>query len=362
MSGPDDVTVVWVAPEGGVGTPREDSRRAIAEWARARGLRLRPAGGTVSSPAVALDLGVADRVEKELDRSREAVAAADADAAERALARAEALLRDHPELPQAAWLRAEVSRSWASRWTRLEPRDEQRAQAAWQDADALDGGRANGVGEVSYPARARTPVTVAVSGAGTRRMSARLDGNELAGSTSADGVTTFALDVAPAEHQLVVSLDDDPVFASWLTVPAATPGSPRLVLPIRVGDDSACSVSSLAGISRDGAGAVTAPGVTCDRWVAAAPGERRGTVLVARCAGSACGPFVEWRSEGGFDAGGPAAPRPATPHTGTWPGWATWTAVGVGVVAATTITLIATGVFESRPTEQRFIAGGVRTE
>ena len=36
--------------------------------------------------------------------------------------------------------------------------------------------------------------------------------------------------------------------------------------------------------------------------------------------------------------------------------------VGVGAVAATTITLIATGVFESRPTESRFVAGGVRVE
>ena len=108
-----------------------------------------------------------------------------------------------------------------------------------------------------------------------------------------------------------------------------------------------------------------APGVTCDHWVAAVATERRGAVLVARCAGSACGPFVEWRSEGGFDIGpgeGPGtAARPSVPHGG-WPGWATWTAVGVGVLAATTITLVATGVFESRPTEQRFVAGGVRIE
>ena len=365
MSGGDDVTVVWVAADAGAATPRDDAQRAIGEWARARGLRVRASSGVITSPPIALDLAVADRVERELDRSREASAAADADAAERALARAEATLRDHPELPQAAWLRAEVSRGWASRWTRLEPRDEQRAQAAWQDADALDGGRAPGIGEASFPPRPRAPITLTVSGAGTRKPIARLDGTELTGTTSPDGVTTYALDVVPAEHQLVVTLDGDPVFASWLTVSPSAAGAARASLPIRVGDDSACSTSSLAGVTRDGNSAVRAPGVTCDHWVAAVATERRGAVLVARCAGSSCGPFVEWRSEGGFDVGpseGPAtAARPGTPHTG-WPGWATWTAVGVGVLAATTITLVATGVLESRPTEQRFVAGGVRIE
>ncbi|HSO34699.1 MAG TPA: hypothetical protein VLT33_19325, partial [Labilithrix sp.] len=84
-------------------------------------------------------------------------------------------------------------------------------------------------------------------------------------------------------------------------------------------------------------------------------------VLVARCERSACGPFLEWRSESSFGSG-PAAEPPTTRHGGAWPAWATWTAVGVGAVAATTITLIATGVFESRPTEQRFVVGGVRRE
>jgi hypothetical protein len=99
--------------------------------------------------------------------------------------------------------------------------------------------------------------------------------------------------------------------------------------------------------------------VACDRWVAAAPTARRGAVLVARCSADNSGPYVEWRSEGGLDVTGT---RPITPHGGPWPAWATWTALGVGVVAATTITLIATGALESRPTEQRFVAGGVRIE
>jgi hypothetical protein len=34
----------------------------------------------------------------------------------------------------------------------------------------------------------------------------------------------------------------------------------------------------------------------------------------------------------------------------------------VGAATATVITLVATGVFESRPVEQRFVAGGARVE
>lgn len=130
MSGGDDVTVVWVAPEGaapagvrsGPGDGREDASRALVEWGRARGLRIVTASERVGGGALRVDPSIADHVENELDRARDAISALDADAAERALARAEALLREHPELPQAAWLRAEVHRAWAARFTRIEPR------------------------------------------------------------------------------------------------------------------------------------------------------------------------------------------------------------------------------------------------
>lgn len=364
MSGADDVTVVWVAPDGGSGARsspgdgHDDATRAVFEWARARGLRIRAA--TVSSRGALenLDLTIADRVEKELDRAREATAALDADVAERALARAETLLREHPELPQAAWLRAEVHRSWAARWTRVEPRDDGRAQVAWQDADALDGGRAAGIGEVAFPPRPRIAATLAVQGVSSQRVVARLDGHELTASVTAS-TTTYALDVAPTEHQIVVTVDGETVFASWVAISDAPTVAP--VITVRVSRESACAASSFGGVSADGAGGVRAPGVGCDHWVAALPTERPGAVLVARCERAACGPLLEWRVSGALDATAGVAP-PHVQRGGGWPAWATWTVLGVGAVTATTITLIATGVFESRPTEQRFVAGGVRVE
>jgi hypothetical protein len=359
VSGGADVTVVWLAPETG---ERESAARALAEWGRARGLRIVEASEGARSGPQKIDLTIGDRVEKELDRAREATAALDADAAERALARAETLLRDHPELPQAAWLRAEVHRSWASRWSRVEPRDDQRAQQAWQEADALDGGRAAGIGETPFPPRARGPVTLSVLGSSSNRLVARLDGNELAASgDDASGARTYSLDVAPAEHQLVITIDGDIAFASWVAIAEAAPGAPRITIPIRVGDGGGCSAASLSSVTRLPTGGVQASGVSCDDWVAAVPAERGGAVLVARCERSACGPFLEWRSEGAFGAGA-FGPPVAVPHRGPWPAWATWTAIGVGAVAAATIALVATGVFESHPTEQRFVAGGVRVE
>ena len=355
MSGPDDVTVVWVEKAEG----RDDALRAVADWARARGLKLATASESASRAASKIDFTSADRVEKELDRAREAIAALDADVAERALARADATLREHPELPQAAWLRAEVHRGWAARYSRVEPRDDARAQIASQDADALDGGRAAGIGEVTFPPRPRSAITFTVAGAGGRAPVTRLDGVELAGALEG-GALSYPAEVAAGEHQLVVSLDGEVAFASWVSIAPAPAGSPHLTIPIRIGEDGACSAGATAGVTRDG-DVVRAANVACEHWVAAAPAERRGAVLVARCERNACGPFLEWRSASSF-AAGPAAEPPNLRHGGAWPAWATWTAVGVGAAVATTITLVATGVFESRPTEQRFVAGGVRRE
>lgn len=346
----DDVTVVWMAPEGA----REDAAHALAEWGRARGLRLVPPADAQSA-ALRVDLVVGDRVEKELERAREAISAADADGAERSLARAEALLRDHPELPQAAWLRAEVSRGWSSRFMRLDPRDDARAESAWQDADALDGGRVAGVGEGAFPRRAAAHATVVVDHAEGQAVVVRLDGVALTGAPAGGGRMSYAVDVPAAEHQLVVALGGEPVFASWVALAPAAAGAPRSTIAVPLPEGGACGASSFEHVTRADGG-VRAPGVTCARWVAAVAGEARGSVLVARCERDACGPLLEWRTE-------TMAPGPApTPRGKGWPAWATWTLVGFGAATATAMTLVATGAFESRPTEPRFVAGGVRVE
>jgi hypothetical protein len=119
-----NVAVVWIEPAG----PAEE--RALGEWALARGVRLHGPSAE-EAPRIAVDLSMAERVEAELDKARDGATALDAEVTERALARAEAILRAHPELPQAAWLMAEVERGWAVRWARIEPVDRVRAARAW---------------------------------------------------------------------------------------------------------------------------------------------------------------------------------------------------------------------------------------
>lgn len=374
MSGLDDVTVVWIAPDGersagagsdagagsGPGANREDAARALAAWARAHGLSLSPAREAAPSAYGGYEPELVSEIEKELLRAREAVAALDGDAADGALARAETALREHPELPQAAWLRAEVHRGWATRWLRVEPRDEARARAAWQDADALDGGRSAGVGEVDAPPRQPVPARFVVRGARSASVVALLDGAPLAPSSPG----AFTATVAPAEHHLVVSRDGEIAYAAWVTIDdRASGGDGELAPAITIeltGDGRACDIRALsrARIARIAdAGRIVADGIACDRWVAATLGPRPGSVRVARCAGSACGPLVEWRT-GGEALGA----RPTDPKKTGWPAWATWTAVGVGAAGAAVLTVLATGALASTPTTQRFVVGGVRNE
>ena len=342
-----DAVVVWL--DGGTGS--EDAARALSEWARARGVTLAPLDDGATAPALAIDLAIGERVEKELERALESIAALDADGADRALARAEAVLRDHPELPNAAWLRAEVERTWARRFTRIEPRDETRAQAAWENAYALDNGRVAGVGETDHGPRKRAATTIVVRGARNVKLTVRLDGNELAGTSDASGTVTFPIEVPPAEHQLVALADGQIVFASWVAIAPSAP------IDIAISESGSCGRATFASVTRS-ENVVQAAGVTCPSWIAAVPSERPGTVLVARCARETCGPLLEWRVE----RYGPAGPPQMLGTTARWPSWATWTLLGIGAATATSVALVASGVFESRPIEPRFVGGGARVE
>ena len=356
----DAVPVVWIA-EGG--HPDPASARSLAAWARARGVVLGSVGDPASAP-IQVDFATGDRIEHELDRARDAIAAFDADAADRALARAEALLRMHPELPHAAWLRAEVERAWSTRLARLEPRDEARAANAWRRAAALDGGRLAGVGELERPAGESARVRIVVEGAASGGRVVRVDGTEITTATRQGDDSLYDADLAPAEHHLVVYEDSRPVFASWISVVegsvreagAAAGGHVTVRVPLSPG--SSCSGAATASVARRG-DTVTAAGVTCPRWIAAVPDPRTGNVRVAQCAEGRCGPLLEWRAE---RIGPVQAPQGLDDRSRPWPAWATVFVVGVGVVAAGTVALVSSGVLEDRPVEQRFVAGGARVE
>lgn len=342
----DEVPVVWLDE----GQGREDASRALDEWARARGIRL----GALeeAAPSIRLDPTIGEQAERELERAREAIGATDADAAERALARVDSLLRDHPELPQAAWLRAEVERTWSARWLRLEPRDETRARTAWQGAEALDGGRVPGIGETSSPPRPPVDATIILSGDPDPHLSLRLDGSPLLPVETDAHHIVYRVDIAPAEHHVVAVSEGRIVFASWVAIAGARPTARLRVT------ESACARNRFTAVWHKG-DRVRAIGVACPRWIAAVPGNKRGSVFVARCEGDSCAPLLEWRIER-FPTYGP--PQVHDRLTRGWPSWATWALVGIGTAAATTTALIAAGVFEARTIEPRFVVGGARQE
>jgi hypothetical protein len=351
----DDVAVYWLDSQRD--QAEDQAARALSDWARTRGVRL--ASIESHGAALTVDRSIAERAEKELDRAREAIGASDADTAERALAHAETLLREHPELPQAAWLRAEVERTWSARWLRVEPRDEARGRAAWENAQALDGGRVAGIGETSFPAAPRVKATILVSADGGP-LTLRIDGVPITrGLLTRDPAgARYEVEVAPAEHHVTATVDDRVVFASWIAVGggSGTVSSPPISLHVSVSRGAICSRDQLADVKREG-DHVHASGVSCPQWIAALPGSQRGSVLVARCERDTCGPLLEWRVE----HFGPSGPPQPPPKPG-WPAWATWTLLGIGAATATSVAFVATGVFETRPVEPRFVVGGARQE
>jgi hypothetical protein len=110
---------------------------------------------------------------------------------------------------------------------------------------------------------------------------------------------------------------------------------------------------------------VNASDVACASWVAAIPMPDPHQIRVARCAGAACAPLLEWRSEPlpTWVSHPPGGTHVTTEHHGfVWPAWATWTVIGVGACAAAVGILAAAGVFASAPVETHFVSGGVKVQ
>jgi hypothetical protein len=293
-----------------------------------------------TAATLAIDPRIADDVERFLDRARDAMAARDGDTVDRMLEAATSTLQAHPELPQAAWLRAEVERARATRLRRIAPVDEAAAAAAWTRAEALDGGRVAGVGEQG--AASPAPATLALPAGLPAGAIVRLDG-------AAASQQTVATRAGP--HTLVVELDGLPVWASWIEAPAGT-SSAQISAPLT----PECSRVDVARATATGE-TVDAGGVRCPSWIAVI-GDETGKVRVAVCSSDHCGPLVAWHAPLPWTYNPPAEGA----RGGAWPAWATWGLVGAGAVVATGVVVLATGVLKPAPTETQFVSGGVRTQ
>jgi hypothetical protein len=333
-------TLVWIAPDA----PDAAATRALATWASVHGVVLQ-APRDERPRSLAIDPGIADQVEALLDRARDAIAAREGDAIDRATASAEDLLRVHPELPQAAWLMAEVQRARSTRWRRVLPADPEAAEREWLRAEALDGGRMPGLGETSaasHPPRAELVLALPDPDG------ARLDG--------ADVPATGLAATRAGLHALVVTAEGAPVWAGWIEVP---PGRSTLAIDAPAAPPCSSADTARAGLESE---TVRADHVRCARWVAVAPGPAPGALRIATCGASQCGPVVVWRAAAPWTGPSPVAPAAGDGRDRRWPAWATWVLAGAGVAVATGIALAASGAFQAAPTETRFVSGGLKNQ
>jgi hypothetical protein len=368
VSGDVPATLVWISPA----PPDAAENKALSSWALAHGVTLvaprdqRPA-------AIAVDLGVAEPVEELLDRARDAIAARDGEGVDRATSTADAWLRAHPELPAAAWLMAEVERARATRWRRIAPEDVEAAARSWARAEALDGGRIPGIGEIAGAEHAAT-ATVSLELPGDD--DARLDGRPLPrdGAKSDEAIaargTTRVVATRAGPHALVVTAGGAAVWAGWIEIGPRT-SSVAIDAPTAV----PCSTAEFARVSNasnasnasatvGASAAVDARRVTCGAWLAVSAGKEPGTIRVARCGAGRCDPSAGWPETPAWAREPPPLVTPERGATAAqhWPVWATWALAGAGVALAAGVVVVASGGLQGPPTTTQFVTGGLKSQ
>jgi len=322
-----------------------EDRRGLARFSARWSVRLEPvsfagAGATARSPGAhyaPLEPIVA-RIEALLDTARLSLARLDEADGSEALASAERLLLDHPELPQAAWLRAEQLTIAAEL---AEPRNQTEAAHLRRRAAALEGSRATPFREtdVTVPntPSAEPVVSIPITGVDGR------DGVEWNGAPVRGHVTTHS-----GEHAVRVLRGGRVIWSSWVSVDDGMTAVNLGVPPLKP-----CSAEDLASTRLGESGPLVDPGVLCARWAVAR--RSRGELELARCEGSQCGTWERLIPE---PATARAAPEKLEARPG-FPAWATITLASVGAVLATSVVLWQTGAFDAdTPPRERWVYRG----
>lgn len=301
---------------------------ALGAWADVHRYAL-VAPGPSERPPMGHDDELAGSCERRLAEARDLLAAREDDEARSTLASVEQTLRDHPELPESAFIMAERLRMLAVADARAAGRETIAASLVAR-ADALEGGRATTFGETPRARTEPTRIDVSIVVHGARRAVIVWDGVPRSG--------TFA--TSAGEHHLLVLRGDRLVYAGWIA--ASAPGPIDVYAP----DAPACSAEDLEGAALGDA--ATAPAdVRCGAWAIAGPsaGGSNDAVLVATCKRARCDAPIEWRAHRDDPS---MPPPPIVVERWRWPAWATWTLAGAGAALATGAVLWRTGAFTTR--------------
>ncbi|MBK8997304.1 MAG: hypothetical protein IPM35_16360 [Myxococcales bacterium] len=310
------LVLIWL----GTSAAQANHEPELDSWARARWVELEPPA-TDAPTGLPYDDALAQRLEELLDQARLAASSLDDATASERLRAIEQSLREHPALPQAAWLLAEALQIEASIAGRTAPDDRPQLLAR---ARALEGQRATAFGE---PAEARAPSASLLSVSLSTRASDQIyfDGNRVG----------RRFELLRGEHHVRVVRRGRVVWAGW--VPVEKAGALALPLPAPV----ACSLDDLGDVRVSGGKVAVPAHVGCARWAVARPAASGG-IEIASCRGSWCGPLMPWRRHDGAIYSGPPQPPPEP----GFPAWASWALVGVGAAVLTTGVLWQAGAFD----------------
>jgi hypothetical protein len=322
------VVVVWL----GVTSLRAPHEPDLASWAVARQVTLEDVAADAPLPNTGHDDALASKIETLI---AEALSVGEAGEAASVLTAAETLLRGHADLPQSAWLMAEILHARVALGV-VAGAD---AIAAQRHAEALEGTR-----EATYdPGPGAKP-----KGAEEHRTDTPIpepeeplhfgtDGPLPTDDVYMDGVRGIRATVASSEHHYRVVRGDGLAWAGW----ADAAGVAR----IRVPGTLPCSASDLGAVGESGGRIILNHRVLCPEWAAARTrGDER--IEVARCHGSSCGTFLPWKRQWGASFEMPVHPPWPAPKRSDW---ILWTAASVAAAATTGIVLWQAGAFEKEP-------------
>lgn len=307
-------------------------------WARSRERLIAAPPVEPSLPPAGHDDAASEHIESLLAEARTQASSGDATAAEGALDAADALLKRSPELPESAFLAAEILHDRALLVAAEDPAE---AAAFERRSIALAGPRAPTFSatpkedgrpkkDVRAPARDSLP-DVAQSEA--TPAVASLTGPLSTDVVAVDGVEVgVPRTVVHGAHHVRVLRAGRLAWAGWIDVQGAS-------VVVGVPAPIPCSTTDLAGAARPG-GVTTS--VMCEEYaVARAAGPER--IEVALCHHASCGEWLPWSRAWGAAFEGPMQPRPKPRTT---PGWFLWTAAGVAVVIVGGFVLAEEGAFE----------------
>ena len=323
------VVVIWL----GATSLRTIHEPDLASWADARQVTLEDVAPDAPLPGIGHDDALASKIEGLV---AEALSVGEPGEATSALSAAESLLRAHAELPESAWLMAEILRARVALRV-LEGAD---AAAAERHASALEGLR-----EAPYDPGAREPKDAggSRSDAGSFAADAEeplhfgAEGPLPTDDVYVDGIRGPRATVPGGEHHYRVVRGDRLAWAGWVDIAGAA--------QIRFPGTSPCSASDLGAVDDSSGRIILRHRVSCPEWAAArTPGDDR--IEVARCHGSSCGTFLPWKREWGATFELPVHrpwPEPKSNH------WIFWAAASIAAAATTGIVLWQTGVFDREP-------------